>query len=285
MAGEQQAAPAQITNMKTTPMGMILKCGLLALGFGASVASAWHISGKVVCDDNGNQQIDTTDMPIKGVMVAVENVSGTFSAVVTTADDGTFHLELPHNADSYLAYLHPPTIPPGATLLLPTGSVFAFSLTDDHQFFEQANFLLDCDHDQPPAGEADCGKVTGGGWILTASGSKVTFGVSGGTKDAGFWGHLNLVDHATGLHVRSTAVTGYDQDPTDADGRIIHYNVVIGTASGTAVVRVVDNGEPGARDIFEVTLSTGYSARGELGGGRPGGGNIQLHKCPPGRSK
>jgi hypothetical protein len=252
---------------------------------GASVAHAWHVSGKVVCDENGNRQIDTSDMALKGVMVAVENASGTFSAVVMTAADGSFHLDLPHSADSYLAYLHPPTIPPGATLLVPAGSVYAFSLTESNQFFEQANFLLDCGHEEPPAGEADCGKVTGGGWILLASGTKATFGVSGGTQGANFWGHLNYVDHAMGLHVRSTAVTAYDPDPASADGRIIHYNVLIGTEAGTATVHVVDNGEPGAHDIFEITLSNGYSAGGELGGGKPGGGNIQLHKCPPGRGK
>ena len=267
-----------------------LKTGIIALvvGAAASVASAWHISGKVICDENGNRQIDATaDMPLAGLMVAVENASGSFSAVAVTGADGTFRLELPHVADNYLAYLHAPTIPPGATLLLPTGGVFAFALSDTNQFFETANFLLDCHHEEPPVPPADveCGKVTGGGWILLASGAKASFGVSGGVRGAGFWGHLNYVDHATGLHVRSTAVTGYDTDPADADGRIIRYNVIIGTAAGTATVRVVDNGEPGKDDIFEITLSTGYTAKGDLGGGKPGGGNIQLHKCNPGQAK
>lgn len=257
------------------------------MGAAASVAHAWHISGKVICDENGNRQFDSTDMPLGGLMVAVENASGSFSAVAVTGADGTFHLELPHVADSYLAYLHAPTIPPGATLLLPAGSVYAFALSDTNQFFETANFLLDCGHEEPPVPPADveCGKVTGGGWIRLASGGKASFGVSGGVRGTGFWGHLNYVDHDTGLHVRATAVTGYDTDPADSNGRIIRYNVIIGTATGTATVRVVDNGEPGKDDIFEITLSTGYSAKGDLGGGRPGGGNIQLHKCSPGNGK
>lgn len=261
--------------------------GLAALLLSAGVAQAWHVSGKVLCDENGNRQIDAPDQAVAGVMIAVENAKGTFSTVVTSGADGTFTVELPHTGDSYLAYLHPPTVPPGATTLLPTGGVFSFALTNEEQFFEQANFLLDCAPEQPvpPAGE-ECGKVTGGGWIVgTPSGAKGTFGVSGGLQGDKFWGHLNYVDHGTGLHVRSTAVTGYDADPADANGRIIRYNVLIGTAEGTATVRVVDNGEPGARDIFEITLSTGYTAKGELGGGRPGGGNIQLHTCPPGKGK
>ena len=42
----------------------------------------------------------------------------------------------------------------------------------------------------PPPGE--CGKLTGGGWIVgTPSGAKGTFAVSGGIRFGQFWGHLN----------------------------------------------------------------------------------------------
>ena len=85
------------------------------------------------------------------------------------------------------------------------------------------------------------------------------------------------------MHVKATAVTGYAVDPNDADCRIIDYNVTIddatGTASGTARVRACDKGEPGRNDIFEIQLTNGYFAGGDLGGSRPGGGNIQLHNC------
>jgi hypothetical protein len=135
----------------------------------------------------------------------------------------------------------------------------------------------------PPPAEEECGKVTGGGWIVgTPSGAKGTFGMSGGIRRGEFWGHLQYNDHGTGMKVKSTAVTGFQIDPTDAKGRIINYNCTINGAPGTATLRVVDNGEPGRNDIFDLTLSTGYHAAGDLGGGRPGGGNIQLHKCPPG---
>ena len=58
------------------------------------------------------------------------------------------------------------------------------------------------------------------------------------------------------------------------------YNVTIDAQPGTARVRVCDKGEPGRNDIFEIQLSNGYGAAGDLGGSHPGGGNIQLHKCP-----
>jgi hypothetical protein len=140
---------------------------------------------------------------------------------------------------------------------------------------------ITCNQAPPPP--AECGKLTGGGWIVgTPSGAKGTFGVSGGIRRGAFWGHLNYIDHGTGMHVKSTSVTGFTVDPNDANCRIITYNVTIDGSSGTASVRACDYGEPGSDDIFDITLSNGYHAGGDLGGDRPGGGNIQIHKCPPG---
>jgi hypothetical protein len=141
---------------------------------------------------------------------------------------------------------------------------------------------ITCPSIPPPAGSSPppCHFVTGGGWITgTPSGAKANFGVAGGIKNGEFWGHLNYKDHGNGMHVKATAVTGYQVDPTDADCRIINYAVTIDRQPGTARVRVCDKGEPGRNDIFEIQLSNGYSAGGDLGGSRPGGGNIQLHRC------
>jgi hypothetical protein len=70
-----------------------------------------------------------------------------------------------------------------------------------------------------------CDFTTGGGWILiplaTAggdsglpeSGDKANFGLVGGCKNGGFFGHINYLDHNNGLHVDSvdgsTGITGY----------------------------------------------------------------------------
>ena len=132
-----------------------------------------------------------------------------------------------------------------------------------------------------PPGMRACDKVTGGGFIVgTPSGANGSFGVGGGIRRGAFWGHLNYIDHGIGMHVRATAVTGYTV--IDAVTRKIDFNVTIDGAAGTASCIVADNGEPGRNDIFDITLSTGYHAGGDLGGVGPGGGNIQLHKCPPG---
>ena len=129
----------------------------------------------------------------------------------------------------------------------------------------------------------ECGKLTGGGWIVgTPSGAKGTFAVGGGIRRGEFWGHLNYIDHGNGMHVHATSVTGFTVDPNDSTCRIIDYNVTIDGSPGTARVRACDKGEPGRDDIFEIQVSNGYFAGGDLGGNDPGGGNIQLHKCPPG---
>ncbi len=140
---------------------------------------------------------------------------------------------------------------------------------------------IQCGAAVPPPPGSPCDFITGGGWITgTPSGAKGNFGVAGGTTDSGaFWGHLNYIDHGNGMHVQATAVIGYAADPSDPDCRIIDYEVTIDDAPGTARVRACDKGEPGRNDLFEITLSNGYHAAGDLGGAHPGGGNIQLHKC------
>ncbi|HUR45793.1 MAG TPA: choice-of-anchor P family protein, partial [Candidatus Saccharimonadales bacterium] len=139
---------------------------------------------------------------------------------------------------------------------------------------------IKCNSIVPPPPTSQCDDfVTGGGWIIGPNNAKANFGVAGGVRKDAFWGHLNFIDHGTGLHVKSTAVTGYEV--TDATTRTINYDVTIDGEAGTAVVRVVDNGEPGRDDVFQISLSNGYVAGGSLGGDQPGGGNIQLHhgKC------
>jgi hypothetical protein len=137
----------------------------------------------------------------------------------------------------------------------------------------------------PPPEEKPCGKLTGGGWIVGPSGAKATFGVSGGIRRGEYWGHLTYNDHGAGLKVKSTRVIGYQPNPRVPDCRIITFEVEINGVPGTATVDAWDRGEPGRNDFFSISLSTGYRARGTLGGDGPGGGNLQLHKCPPGWAK
>ena len=114
--------------------------------------------------------------------------------------------------------------------------------------------------------------VTGGGWILV-NGSKANFGVAGGIKQQGLWGHLTYHDKGADLKVKGTGVTGYFVvSPTT---RRITGTAEINGVAGSYEVWVTDNGEPGRSDFFNIKLSTGYTAEGTLDGG-----NIQLHAKP-----
>ena len=126
----------------------------------------------------------------------------------------------------------------------------------------------------PPAPKPCMDFVTGGGWISTSTGDKVTFGVSGGIKNDNFWGQLSFDQHAKdGIKVKSTSVTGYII--LDSNTRQIEGIAKINGQDGFSYrAVVVDNGEPGRDDRFTLELSNGYSVSGILKGG-----NIQLHNC------
>lgn len=126
----------------------------------------------------------------------------------------------------------------------------------------------------PAPGQVSCTGsdfTTGGGWITTPSGGRGTFGVAGGLKQSALWGHLEFIDHGTGLEVKGTGVTAYTI--TGPTSRHIEGNADIDGRPATYMVDVADNGEPGRDvDTFSISLSNGYRAAGTLGGG-----NIQLH--------
>jgi len=111
--------------------------------------------------------------------------------------------------------------------------------------------------------------VTAGGWISTTAGAHQNFGVNA-RDPANPSGHLNFVDHATGLHVVGDTITSYTI--VNATTRTITGS---GTADGVPVTftcTLVDNGEPGTSDTFSLSLSSGFSASGTLSGG-----NVQVH--------
>ena len=128
-----------------------------------------------------------------------------------------------------------------------------------------------------------CDFTTGGGFVFKDDLERVNFGIVGGCKNDGFYGHVNIVDHGTGLHINGPVTAYFDPLPTPSSS----YRDLCGTDKKTGVqfrVRTQDNGEPGGLDRFGVITTGGYlvSVR-ELGppGQTGGGGNIQLHKPNP----
>lgn len=137
-----------------------------------------------------------------------------------------------------------------------------------------------------------CDFTTGGGFVITDSGNHANFGLVGGCKNGGYFGHVNFVDHDTvgifaGLHVSSTSIDGYFEPAAGSNVRDICGTAktnLFGTVKFRA--RTVDNGEPGTADRFGLKLTgvsppyTGASAV-VVSTRTLAGGNIQLHKPNP----
>ena len=146
-----------------------------------------------------------------------------------------------------------------------------------------------------------CDFTTGGGFVLTNSGNHANFGLVGGCKNGGFFGHVNFVDHDTtgifaGLHVSSDTIDAYFEPFPGSTGEgPSNQRDICGTADTNNPLfptvkfraRTQDNGEPGIGvDKFGLKLTatsgpyTGQS--GVVVATRPlAGGNIQLHKPNP----
>src|SRR5690349_22448035 len=138
-----------------------------------------------------------------------------------------------------------------------------------------------------------CDFTTGGGFVITDSGNHANFGLVGGCKNGGYFGHVNFVDHDSvgifaGLHVSSTSIDGYFEPAAGSNVRDICGTAdtnLFGTVKFRA--RTEDNGEPGIGvDKFGLKITgvsppyTGVSAV-VVSTRLLAGGNIQLHKPNP----
>src|SRR5712691_10329974 len=145
-----------------------------------------------------------------------------------------------------------------------------------------------------------CDFLTGGGWIVY-NGNKANFGVAGGWQHGSpTWGHLEYIDHGTGLNVHWTSITAYlEVDSSTSRGKPTGARRSCGTARTNLygdvdwVVFARDTGEPGVDDHFvtrlttpgvipiNIVYTTEFDSDFTLGGPGPGGGNIQLHNPNP----
>jgi hypothetical protein len=114
--------------------------GLLIAGSSIATSNAWQNMGYVYWDANGNGVVDSADVPVRGVLVVVTNVSGTFSNANWTTANGFFIMELPAGPGSYVDYIHPLTLPKGATEVLPASH--SFTITPSQMYATNAFLLL-----------------------------------------------------------------------------------------------------------------------------------------------
>jgi hypothetical protein len=193
-------------------MKSILSLALGAcLALGASQTShAWDTGGFVLCDANGNGQIDSGDVPMPGVLIVITNISGTYSNALsfTTTPEGGFIIELPPIPDTYVETLHPLTLPADAVVISPAGGAYTFTFDATAQHF-LGNFLVrsascaNLPSPPPPRSTNDC-CITGGGTILKCQGkppytfSLHAFPGKDGTQDTG---KLDIIAHNMKLHL------------------------------------------------------------------------------------
>jgi len=173
-----------------------------------------------------------------------------------------------------------------------------------------------------------CDFTTGGGFIFVSQSTsssplpetvqKANFGLVGGCKNGGFFGHVNYVDHNNGLHVSSDTITAYvNPCPGCSPPAANNARDICGTAdvsiNGSPMgtwgfrVRTIDaeqQSSPPPKDKFGIhihyldssgnALSTAYlvqtrclasdSPTGNVmtcSATNPGGGDIELHKHNP----
>lgn len=141
-----------------------------------------------------------------------------------------------------------------------------------------------------------CDFTTGGGFVLTDSGNHANFGLVGGCKNGGFYGHVNFVDHDTsgtfaGLHVSSDTIYAYFEPAAGSNVRDICGTAdtnLFGTVKFRA--RTEDNADPNPGgsgvDKFGLKLTgvsppyAGMSAV-VVSARLLAGGDIELHKPNP----
>lgn len=141
-----------------TLLSVFTVCAAIAfMLMGAGKALATWVPGCVYCDLDGNGQLLWPDIPLSGVRVDVNNLSGTFSNFGYTEENGCAFVPIPVGTDMYRQTLDPNTLPPDATILMPVAGEYIFDDASVMYF----NWLIDsaiCD--QVQAGEC---RMTGGG--------------------------------------------------------------------------------------------------------------------------
>ena len=147
-----------------------------------------------------------------------------------------------------------------------------------------------------------CDFTTGGGFVLTDSGNHANFGLVGGCKNGGFFGHVNFVDHDTtntvspvccaGLHVNGP-VSAYFEPSDGSNVRDLCGTAKTNNPNFPTVkfrARTEDNADPnpGGRGVDKFGLKL-TATSGPLTGQSGvvvttrllAGGDIELHKPNP----
>jgi hypothetical protein len=130
---------------------LLLSLGLLA--FGAGVALACHVDGRVVCKENGQ--------PLEGVRIDVTMVDDpTFTFLTRTDAQGNFGFGLPCEPHCYTLTITPGD---GETVVTPASGTYEFCTEASNNYIVTRDFVLS---------SPKCGTTAPGACWLTAGGAK-----------------------------------------------------------------------------------------------------------------
>lgn len=193
-------------------MKQMLKIGVLvvaALALNVGSAYAWHVSGTVRCDANGNGEVDEGDLVLPNIRVVVTGTNITFSVTVMTNASGFFEVALPDVPGSYTLSI---SVPQGATLLTPQQNPMPFSVDDADTSVGGLKILIS----SPACSQQACWLTGGGAKFSTITGTPVaekgpqhTLGGNvnpGCNPDSGEGGQWNHVAHALKRHIQGLQI-------------------------------------------------------------------------------
>lgn len=186
---------------------LILTSAALAIFLG-STAQAKVLNGTILCDTNGDRQIDAgVDIPLLGVVVNIDETGGATVGAATSEGDGTYFFNLPNQQGvEYRLTLDGSTLPADATFIIPASGDYVFNSSDGIEFTR--DWLIDSELCREVETEG-CWLTGGGHWREGRGTPRHNFGGNvfpSCSPDPGEGGQWNHVRRRNGVHVLGQSI-------------------------------------------------------------------------------
>uniref|UniRef100_A0A832MM40 Uncharacterized protein n=1 Tax=Eiseniibacteriota bacterium TaxID=2212470 RepID=A0A832MM40_UNCEI len=211
--------------------GVVSAAALLVL---VGNAFAWHLCGRVLCDDGS--------LPVGGIVVEVRAGDGSFIHATVSTADGAYCIALPDAPAAYTATL---LLYNGEQIVSPPGGLYEFSTNDGENVFTQ-DWIITSEACGPPpgacwltAGGAKFSPITGTdlgeSTKLNNFGGNVYPGCSPTAGDGGQWNHIanELSLHFKGWEIQVLRCGNVEGIPPGSTSPVTPYNFIEFTGTGT----------------------------------------------------
>ena len=252
--------------------------GLLAVlvgGMLASTAQAKVLNGTILCDTNGDREIDAgVDVPLVGVVVEVE-ADGSPLATATTEADGTYFYNMPNDPNvEYRLTLDASTLPADATFVIPESGEHAFNSSDGIEFTR--DWLIDSEICREVVTEGGCWLTGGGHWREARGTPRHNFGgnvypsCSPTPGEGGQWNHVQRRNgvHVLGQSIEVVRCGNVGGIPDGSTSPVTPFNFIEFTGEGRLTGQ--GNNRIPEQDVYFFARAEDRNEPGS-GGGRAGG--------------